>query len=129
MPTITLPKKRNGNALGFGPIAKKAQLSIEQRKNLIAYIKAKRVANDAAVLLEKLKGPALTIVQMAGGVVSLNDAILREAMSVSYEYPPTVLRQEDKLRQTKKIMQLDGRAQKIEKPCLMFSEVRAGRAD
>jgi hypothetical protein len=121
MPTITLPKRRNGIA----PTVPKLSLSAEQKRSLSDYIRAKRVANEAAAILEKMKGPALAIVQMAGGTVAMNDAILREAISVSYGYPPTLLRQEDKLKQLKKIMQLDGRARKIEKPCLTMSEVQA----
>jgi hypothetical protein len=54
------------------------------------------------------------------GEVKIGDVLLLEAMSVSYLYPPAVLRQEEKLMQLKKLMQnpLDGRAKKIEKPCL-----------
>jgi len=125
MPTIALPKRRNGASAAKESVPR---LSTEQRLSLIDYIRAKRLANEANAILEKMKGPALAIVQMAGGVVSLNDAVLREAMSVSYDYPPAIMRQEDKLRQLKKIMQLDGRAQKIEKPCLMFSEMNRAKA-
>jgi hypothetical protein len=120
LPIIELPKRGNGADIAKAGEARGLSLSALQK--LSDYIRAKRVAIEAVDIVEKLKGPALTLVQKAGGIVVLNGAILRDVMSVSYKYPPAIEREEAKLMRLKKIMQLDGRAQKIEKPCLTLSD-------
>jgi len=119
---IEIPKRGNGTV-----VAKDGELrglSLTEIQKLKDFIRLKRVAIDAIALVEQQKGPILAIVQKGGGEIPLDGMILKEVMSVSYDYPFTILREEEKLRKQKKIMQIDGRALKIEKPCLMCTEAK-----
>ena len=119
--SIAIPKRGNGAAAGVP----KFQISPEQKQYLSDYIRAKRVANKALAILEEIKGPALAIVQLAGGSYAMNRALLRESMSVSYAYSSALTRRKLALRNEERIEQLNGKAEKIERPCLVMSEVQA----
>jgi hypothetical protein len=114
-----IPKRGNG-----ADITEVRGLSLTEVRELSDFIRLKRVAIDAIALVEQRKGPILAIVQKVGDKIPLNGMILQEVMSVSYEYPPAIVRAEEKLREQKKIMQIDHRARKIEKPCLLCTEAK-----
>ena len=99
-------------------------LSDEQKELLCTYIQARRKRDEADKVIEQTKGKALVAVQLLGGVAILYRARLSQSQSVSYLYPPAIKRREESLKQDKKIMQLDGRAQKLTKPCLLFDDLQ-----
>lgn len=102
-------------------------MSSSEIQKLSDFVRLKRVISDAVALYEKQKGPVLSIVQKTEDAqVKIDGMTLEEGLSVSYEYPSAVLRQEEKLRQLKKLMQnpLDGRALRIEKPVLICRDTK-----
>ncbi len=120
---IEIPKR--GNGAGFVQDGEVRGLSLTEIQKLKDFIRLKRVAIDAIALVEQQKGSILAIVQKTEDAeVKIDGMTLKEVMSVSYEYPPAIVRAEEKLREQKKIMQIDHRALKIEKPCLMCTEAR-----
>jgi hypothetical protein len=100
----------------------KVKLSKDQSAVVARYILARRQAAQAAATMEMIKGEVMSIVNMSGGRVLMLEAMVHRGASVSYLYPKSILRAEDKLKQQKKIMQLDGRAEKITKDCLLFED-------
>ena len=108
--SIALPKRRNGATV----------LTPEQKRHLADYVRAKRVANEAALIVEQTKAAALAIVQLAGGSVVLGPVMLQNVPSISYMYSAALTRRKLELRNAEKIEQLDGSAKKIERPCLVM---------
>jgi hypothetical protein len=103
--------------------AAKPKLSDSQKELLRTYINARRKAAEANKVVEQVKDAALSAVRLLGGRAILYRALLLESEAVSYDYPAAIRRREEALKNDKKIMQLDGRAQKIVKPCLTFKDL------
>jgi hypothetical protein len=121
-PVIPSPRPKSFMPVSVSP--KKFVLNREQLAGLADYIKAKQIANEAVAFVEKMKAGALTLVQLAGGTVTMGNVILKDTPSISYAYSAALTRQKLALRNAEKIEQLNGKAKRIERACLVMSQVQ-----
>jgi hypothetical protein len=103
-------------------------MTTAQQRKVLDYIKARRAMKAAELALLELKQPIWLITEAAGGKLEEQNALIYIGESVSYDYPMRVQQQENKLRQLKIIMQKDGRAERVNTPCLMFKDLRNGNS-
>jgi hypothetical protein len=99
------------------------EITDEQKEMLRDYVRARRKAAEENVFIEKNKDAVLAIVRLLGGSAVYLNGRMYQGESISYDYPATIQNRQQKLTKDKKIMQLDGRARKIAKPCLMFEDL------
>lgn len=103
----------------------KPRITPEQRNTLKVYVQARRDASAANKIVEKHKAEVESIVRLLGGRAVEKNAVIFIGKSISYAYPAGIRSREQKLKDAKKIMQLDGRARKVSTDCLMFEDQAA----
>lgn len=95
-----------------------------EKSQLTAFLKARRKRAECDEFLAKNKSVVFDILgKLPGGNFTQANAMIYRADTISYEYPPEILRMEQDLANLKKISQLDGHAGKIIKGCVKFQNL------
>jgi hypothetical protein len=98
-----------------------AALNSDQKKRLVAFLKARRKRAECDEFIAQNKADVFDILgKLPGGNFTQSKSMIYRADSISYQYSAQIIEMEQDIAGRKKIEQVDGSARKILKGCVKF---------